>query len=88
MKFSSVADVAGPWVDTDFESELIERCKRYWNVPVNELPNEVLATYLRQRITLQLMIPEARKRLERGMNDDSEMYDGELSEALRGASNS
>ena len=83
MKSLSVADVEGPWVDPDFDSGLIERCKRYWNVPVPELPNEILATYLRQRIALQLVMPEARKRLETGFNDDSEMYEGELSEALK-----
>jgi hypothetical protein len=85
MKPRSVADVAGPWVDPDFHSGLIERCKRYWSVPVTELPNGMLATYLRQRIALQIIIPEAHKRLEAGIDDDSELYDGELAEALRGA---
>ncbi len=85
MKPRSVADVVGPWVDPDFDSGLIERCKRYWGVPVPELPNGMLATYLRQRIALQIIIPEARKRVETGIHDDSELYDGELAEAFRDA---
>jgi CDI immunity proteins len=82
MKTPCVADVAGPWVEPDFRSGLIERCKRYWNVPIAELPNEILATYLRQQIALRLVIPEARKRLQTGMDDGSEMYEGELAKAL------
>jgi hypothetical protein len=62
---------------------LIDRCKRYWGVPVPELPNAIVAMFLRQRFALQVIIPEARKRLETGFDDDSEMYEGELAEALR-----
>ena len=85
MNSPSVADVEGPWLDPDFDSGLILRCKRYWEVPVTELPNEMLATFLRQRIGLQIIIPEARKRLESGFDDNSELYEGELLEALKGA---
>jgi hypothetical protein len=83
MKLCCVADIEGPWVEPDFPSGLINRCKRYWGVPVTELPNEMLATYLRQRIALQLMIPEARNRIEAGIDDDSGLYDGELEQALK-----
>jgi hypothetical protein len=85
MKPKSVADVEGAWVDSDFDSGLTERCKRYWSIPVTELSNEMLATYLRQRIAVHLIMPEARKRLDAGIDDGSEMYQGELAEALRGA---
>jgi transposase len=81
----SVEDVAGPWVEPTFESGLIQRCRRYWAVPVEELPNEALATYLRQGIALGLIAPEAKKRVQSGFKDGSEMYDGELAEALRKA---
>lgn len=83
MKSKSVADVEGPWVDPDFDSGLIARCKSFGDVPITELPNEALATYLRQRIALQLIIPEARKRVEANFDDDSEMYEGELAAALQ-----
>ena len=82
MSQQSVADVEGPWVDPDFESGLIERCKRYWYVPVVELPNDILATYIRQRIALPLVVAEAHRRLAAGFDDDSEMYDGELANAV------
>lgn len=78
----SVADIEGPWLETNFQSGLIERCGRYWNVPVTELPNVILATYLRQRIALRLVIAEARRRVEAGINDDSELFEGELASTL------
>jgi hypothetical protein len=83
MKPQSVADIQGPWLEADFASSLIERCKRYWNVPVTQLPDEALATYVRQRIALKLTVPEAQRRVRGGLCDGSEMYDGELAEALR-----
>jgi hypothetical protein len=83
----SVADVEGPWVDPNFESGLIRRCRTYWTTPVSHLSNEMLATYLRQRIALQILLPEARWRVESGIDDDSEMYAGELSQALLSIAN-
>lgn len=81
----SVAEVLGEWIDPNFDSGLIQRCRRYWNVPVDKLPNEALATYLRQRMALAIIIPEARKRVDAGFDDDSEQYEGELSNALNSA---
>jgi hypothetical protein len=80
---ATVADVEGPWVDPNWNSSLIERCRRGWNTPVVELTNELLATYLRQKIALSLVVPEARKRLAEGHVDDTELYDDELVNALR-----
>jgi hypothetical protein len=85
MESRSIADLEGPWVDPDFESGLIERCRRNWNTPVSELSNQVLATFLRQRFGLEIVIPEARRRVASGYDDDSELYDGELEAALRDA---
>ena len=82
---TSVADIEGPWVDPEVSTGLIERCKRYWNVPVNQLPDQIVATYLRQEIAIKLMIEEAERRLASGTADDSELYDGELAEALKSA---
>jgi hypothetical protein len=81
----TVADVEGPWVDPGFDSGLVERCKRGWNTPVAELTNDVLATYLRQKIALSLVVPEARRRVAAGIVDDTELYDDELANALRAA---
>jgi hypothetical protein len=81
----TVADVAGPWVDSNFDSGLIRRCKRGWNTPVAELTNELLSTYLRQKIALSLIVPEAQKRIAAKLVDDTEMYDEELQNALKSA---
>jgi hypothetical protein len=67
----TVADVEGPWVDCGFESGLIQRCKQGWNIPIVELSNEILATYLRQRIALSLVVPEARKRVALAWDDST-----------------
>lgn len=81
----TVEDAEGPWRDPNFESGLIRRCRQYWSVLVGQLPNEAIATYLRQEIALALLIPEAKRRLEKGFDDDSELYVGELANALAGA---
>ena len=81
----SVADIEGPWVDPNFESGLIERCRRGWNTPVTELTNELLATYLRQKIALSLIAPEAQRRIVAKYVDDTELYDEELQEAFNSA---
>jgi hypothetical protein len=85
MTVKSVADIEGPWVQGEFESGLIMRCKRYWMVPVNELPDVMVVTYLSQRVAMPLMIEEARRRLASGRLDDTELYDGQLSKALEEA---
>jgi len=84
-KPATVADVEGPWVDPNFDSGLIDRCKRGWNTPVGELTNELVATYLRQKIALSLVVPEARKRIAAKFVDDTELYDEELENALKSA---
>jgi hypothetical protein len=79
----SVADVLGPWKECDFDSGLIQRCRRYWSVPVSDLPNEVLATFLRQKIAVELIASEVKRRIAEDFHDDTEMYDKELENALK-----
>jgi len=81
-KPETVADVDGPWVEPEIQSGLIDRCRRGWNVPVALLTNDLLATYLRQKIGLALVVPEARRRLDAGYVDGTELYDEELGVAL------
>jgi hypothetical protein len=78
-------DVEGPWVEPARESGLIRRCRDYWTIPVNQMPNAALAMLLRQRIALPLIVPEARRRLSAPFADDSELYEGELADALKKA---
>lgn len=81
----TVAEIEGKWIDSRFQSSLIERCKHGWNTPVGELTNEQLATYLRQNIALSIIVPEAARRIAANFNDDTEMYDEELEDALKSA---
>ncbi|MBZ6072941.1 contact-dependent growth inhibition system immunity protein [Aeromonas schubertii] len=87
MKSLSVADVEGTWVEPNFESSLIARCRSNWSVPVSEVSNYVLATFIRQRIALRLVVPEAKRRIAAGYIDDTELYDEELMVAVSEAPN-
>jgi hypothetical protein len=82
MENPSLADIEGAWVEPQFASSLIQRCRDNWAVPVSNLSNYVLATFIRQRIGLRLVVPEAKRRLESDFLDGSEMYDEELSDAI------
>lgn len=81
-RMKSVADILGPWSDPDFSSGLIERCKKAWTKPIEELTNEELATFLRQEIAIDHILPEAKRRIKMKIDDDSEMFEGELSELV------
>lgn len=82
----SVADIVGRWVEPDWESGLIDRCRRAWSRPLRDLSREELATLLRQRIAVEHVLPVARQRVQSGVDDDTEMYDGELEAAIEYAS--
>lgn len=82
----SVADILGPWVEPDWESDLIERCRQAWSRPLRDLSREELATLLRQRIAVEHVLPVARQRVQSGVDDDTEMHDGELEAAIEYAS--
>ena len=85
MEWKSAADIEGEWKDPSFTSSLIDRCKESWHTPTVDLTNLALLTYLHERIALQVMIPEARKRVERKFDDHTERFVGELAEALHSA---
>jgi len=85
METRSVADVEGPWVEPEFDSSLIQRCRSNWSVPVGELSNYALSTFLRQRLALGIVIPEGQRRLETRFVDDTELYDDELASAVQEA---
>jgi hypothetical protein len=85
MEGRSVADVEGPWVEADFNSSLIERCRKNWSIPVSKLSNYALATFLRQKFALDIVIPEGQRRLQTNFVDDTELYDDELDNAVQEA---
>ena len=80
---TTAATVHGPWVESDWESGLIARVRQWWDTPIPDLPDAALALFLRQHIAVDAVLMEARRRLARGRPDDSELYDGELAEAVR-----
>ena len=84
MAARTVEEIEGPWRDPIFDTGLIRRCRVYWSVPVDQLPNDALATNLRQRIALEVIVPEAKRQIDSGFDDDMGLYDGELAEALNG----
>jgi hypothetical protein len=82
----SVADILGPWVEPDWDSGLIDRCRRAWSRPIRDLSREELAALLRQRIAVEHVLPVARHKVQSGVDDNTEMYEGELEVAIEYAS--
>ncbi|MDX3773865.1 hypothetical protein QE250_07055 [Chromatiaceae bacterium AAb-1] len=82
MEFRSVADIEGPWVEQSIDSGLIQRCKENWHVPISNLSNYALATFIRQKLGLIICIPEAKRRIAIEFTDDTEIYDEELEYAV------
>jgi hypothetical protein len=74
----SIADLVGPWVDSDFRSGLILRCKVAWNKPLEELTNLELATFLDQDIGVGHILPIAQDRIARKIDDGTEWSEGHL----------
>jgi hypothetical protein len=79
---TSVADLIGPWVDSEWETGLILRCKAAWNKPLKMLTNKELATFWKQRIATNQILPIVKNRVENKVDDDTEFYEGELQEAV------
>ena len=80
----SVADFLGPWVEPDWKSSLIARCKEAWNKPLQDLSRLELATLLQQKYVVDQVLPVARRKLQEA-DDDTEMFDGQLAEAIEHA---
>lgn len=77
----SVKDVEGPWLG-DSPTGLTQRCKDYWDTPINELSDLMLSTYLNQNIAIKSVLLEAENRINTGKLDDTELYDGQLLESI------
>ena len=79
----SLAEIEGPWKEPNFESGLIERLHAAWSKPVESLTNHELATCLRQRIAVDHLLLLAKRRIEDGFDDDTEIYDAELARTIK-----
>ena len=82
----SVADILGPWADPDWESGLIDRCRKAWNKPLRDLQQCGIEHVLRQRVAVEYLLPIATKRVQHKVDDETEIYDGELEAAIAFAS--
>jgi hypothetical protein len=78
----SIAQLVGPWVEPDWESGLIQRCREAWTKPIRDLSRGELATLLRQRIAVECLVPIAKDNLQNRPDDETEMFEGELREAI------
>ena len=76
----TLTEIVSPWEEPEFDSGLIARCRKAWKKPIESLSREELATLLRQKIAVEQQKIEA-------IDDDSEIYDGELSAAIDHAKN-
>jgi hypothetical protein len=78
----TLAQILGPWQQPDFESGLIARCRNAWDKPLESLSNHELVTCLQQDLAIAHILPLAKKRLHEKFDDDTELVDGQLAEAL------
>lgn len=78
----TAAEIHGPWIDPNWESGLVARVRKFWDVPIADLPDAALALFLRQQIAVEPTMKEAQRRLASGRPDESEIYEGELATAL------
>jgi hypothetical protein len=82
----SVRNIVGPWVEPNFKSGLIDRCRKIWDKPIQSLTNWELATLLEQRIAVPHVLPVAKARIEQGIKDNTELFDGQLRQDVEKAS--
>jgi len=80
----TAASLLGPW-SGEASTGLTQRCKDAWDVPLHALSDQMIATFLNQRVAVPEMLKEARRRLECQEPDDTEYYDGQLLEAMTDA---
>jgi hypothetical protein len=81
----TLAKILGPWQQPAFESGLIARCRDAWDKPLDALTNLELATCLKQDLAVAHVVPVAKKRLQDAVDDDSEMFEDQLAEAVADA---
>lgn len=80
----TVSSLVGPW-SGDTSTGLTARCKNAWDIPLQELSDLMVATFLNQGIAASQMTIEAQRRLQSQERDGTEYFDGQLLEALTNA---
>ena len=78
----TVANLLGLW-EGEAPTTLMQSCRDDWNIPIQELSDLMVATFLSQQIATSWMVIEAKRRLSLEQRDDTEYFDGQLAEALQ-----
>ena len=81
MKSKSVSTIVGPW-QGEASTGLMQRCRDSWEMPLSELSDLMVATFLNQQVAVVEMLKEAESRLKRIERDDSEYFESQLLESL------
>ena len=77
----SVENIEGPWKG-DTPTGLLERCKHSWHIPLHQLTDVMVVTFLNQNIATKYMLIEAKRRLKENKPDDTELFEGQLEESV------
>jgi hypothetical protein len=83
MKNRSLEELDGVWAEPDVQTGLILRCHAARKKPISNLTDLELATLLNQGIGVVHILPEAKNRITSAQPDDTEMFDGQLAEAIK-----
>jgi hypothetical protein len=78
----SLEEIEGVWGEPEFASSLVLRCHAARKKPIDRLSDLELASLLNQDIGVEHILPEAIRRIERNKPDDTELFDGQLIEAV------
>lgn len=78
----TLEELEGLWADPEITTGLILRCHAARKKPIDELSDLELATLINQKIGVQYILPEAKRRIEINKPDDTEYYDGQLMAAI------
>ena len=78
----TLEEFEGVWEEPDFPSGLVLRCHAARKKPIGRLSDLELATLLQQDIGVSHILPFAIQRVENAEPDGTEMFDGQLKEAV------
>ncbi len=78
----SLEEIEGVWEEPESPSGLVLRCHEARKKPIDRLSDLELATLLNQDIGVQHILPEAIRRVAHNQPDDTEMFEGQLKEAV------
>lgn len=78
----SLEEIEGVWDEPEFQSGLVLRCHAARKKSMDQLSDLELATLLNQEVGVEHILSEAIRRIVSGKSDDTEMFEGQLDEAI------